>query len=33
MGADLISDVAVIGTGQMGPTIALVVNLAGFRLH
>lgn len=30
MGADLFSNVAVIGTGQMGPGIALVVNLAGW---
>ena len=30
MGADLISRVAVIGTGQMGPGIALVANLAGW---
>jgi 3-hydroxybutyryl-CoA dehydrogenase len=30
MGADLISNVTVIGTGQMGPGIALVVNLAGW---
>ena len=30
MGADLFTNVAVIGTGQMGPGIALVVNLAGW---
>lgn len=30
MSAELISHIAVIGTGQMGPGIALVVNLAGW---
>jgi len=33
MGSDLISNVTVIGTGQMGPGIALVVNLAGLPVN
>jgi 3-hydroxybutyryl-CoA dehydrogenase len=32
MGAERISNVAVIGTGQMGPGIALVANLAGWQV-